>query len=164
MNGLIIRPYRPADAIGLATLFHRAVQEGTVRHYSAEQRQAWCASPPTSAGWRARVEDAETIVAERDGAHLGFMTMDMDTGYLDFAYVAPEVMGKGVAGALYAVLEGRAKARGLGRLETEASLLAQPFFRRHGWRIVKRQEVERDGVAIPNAVMEKRLQGRFAAA
>ncbi|MEJ6395161.1 GNAT family N-acetyltransferase [Gymnodinialimonas sp. 2305UL16-5] len=164
MNGLIIRPYRPADAIGLATLFHRAVQEGTAQHYSAEQRQAWCNAPPTSEGWRARVEEAVTIVAERDGRHLGFMTMDMETGYLDFAYVAPEVMGKGVAAALYAVIEGRARTQGLARLETEASLLAQPFFKRHGWRIVKRQEVERSGVKIPNARMEKRLVRRFAAA
>ncbi|WP_224814539.1 GNAT family N-acetyltransferase [Hasllibacter sp. MH4015] len=164
MNGLIIRPYRPADAIGLATLFHRAVQEGTSRHYSPEQREAWCDRPPTSAGWRARVEEAETIVAERDGAYLGFMTLDMETGYLDFAYVAPEVMGKGVADALYAVVEGRARVRGLDRLDTEASLLAQPFFARHGWRLIARQEVERAGVKIPNAVMEKRLGARVAAA
>ena len=164
MNGLIVRPYRPSDAIGLATLFHRAVQEGTAAHYSVEQRQAWCDRPPTSAGWRARVEEAETIVAEWGGVHQGFMTMDMETGYLDFAYVAPEAMGKGVADALYAVIEGRARVRGLVRLETEASLLAQPFFRRHNWRVVKTQEIDRGGVKIPNAVMDKRLVRRFAAA
>jgi putative acetyltransferase len=164
MNGVIIRPYRPADAIGLASLFHRAVQEGTVQHYDAAQREAWCDSPPTNAAWRARVEEADTIVAEKDGVHLGFMTMDMETGYLDFAYVAPNVMGQGVASALYAVIEGRARVRGHARLETEASLLAEPFFRRNGWRVVKRQEVERGGVKIPNAAMEKRLIRRFAAA
>ncbi|MEJ6388312.1 GNAT family N-acetyltransferase [Gymnodinialimonas ulvae] len=164
MNGVIFRPYRPSDAIGLATLFHRAVQEGTTAHYSAEQRAAWCDRPPTSAGWRARVEEAETLVAERHGAHVGFMTLDMEAAYLDFAYVAPEVMGKGVADSLYAMIEGRAKVQGLVRLETEASLLAQPFFKRHGWRVVKVQEVERQGVKIPNAMMEKRLVRRFAAA
>ena len=164
MNGLIIRPYRPSDAIGLATLFHRAVQEGAAGHYTPEQRTAWCDSPPTSAGWRARVEEAETLVAEHGDAQLGFMTMDMDTGYLDFAYVAPEVMGRGVAAALYTVLEGRARGRGLIRLETEASLLAQPFFARQGWRVVQAQEIVRAGVSIPNARMEKRLVQRFAAA
>lgn len=164
MNGLIIRPYRPADAIGLARLFHRAVHEGASQHYTEEQRAAWSPEPPTSEGWRARVEEAETIVAERDGAHLGFMTLDMDTGYLDFAYVAPEAMGRGVAASLYAVIEGRARVKGHVRLETEASLLAEPFFHRHGWRLVRRQMVERGGVEIPNALMEKRLVRRFAAA
>ena len=164
MNGLIIRQYRPADAIGLASLFHRAVQEGTVTHYTEAQRQAWCDRPPTSPGWRARVEEACTIVAEKDGRHLGFMTMDLSSGYLDFAYVAPEVMGQGVASALYAVIEGRARVEGHAMIETEASLLAEPFFRRHGWRVIKRQEVERAGVKIPNAAMQKRLIRRFAAA
>ena len=73
------------------------------------------------------------------------MTLDLSTGWLDFAYVAPEAMGQGVAETLYAVLEGRARAAGLTRLETEASLLAERFFARRGWRIEKRQEVERNG-------------------
>lgn len=164
MNGVIIRPYRVADAIGLASLYHRAVREGASAKYDAAQREAWSPCPPTSEGWRARVEEACTIVAERDGRLLGFMTLDLETGYLDFAYVAPEVMGQGVASALYAVIEGRARVHGHLRLETEASLLAEPFFRRNGWRVLKRQEVERAGVKIPNAAMEKRLVRRFAAA
>ncbi|OAN77462.1 hypothetical protein A8B78_14240 [Jannaschia sp. EhC01] len=164
MNGLIIRPYRPADAIPLATLYHRSVNEGASRKYDAAQRAAWSPAPPTSEGWRARVEEAETVVAEQNGTLLGFMTLDIDSGFLDFAYVAPEVMGKGVAAALYAVIEGRARVKGHTVLETEASLLAEPFFRRHGWRVIQRQEVERHGVKIPNARMEKRLVRRFAAA
>lgn len=164
MNGVIIRPYRPADAIPLATLYHRSVNEGTAPKYDAAQRAAWSPEPPTSAGWRARVEEASTVVAERDGALLGFMTLDMEAGFLDFAYVAPEVMGQGVASALYAVVEGRARVRGHAVIETEASLLAEPFFRRQGWRVVQWQDVERFGVKLPNARMEKRLIRRFAAA
>lgn len=164
MNGLIIRPYRPADAIPLATLYHRAVREGAALRYDDAQCEAWSPAPPTNAGWRARVEEAETIVAEHDGALLGFMTLDMGEGFVDFAYVAPEVMGQGVAASLYAVIEGRARVKGHSVLETEASLLAEPFFRRHGWRVIARQEVERHGVRIPNARMEKRLIRRFAAA
>ncbi|ABD54772.1 GNAT family N-acetyltransferase [Jannaschia sp. CCS1] len=164
MNGVIIRPYRPADAIPLATLYHRAVNEGAALKYDAEQRAAWSPQPPTSEGWRARVEEAETLVAERDGAILGFMTLDVAAGFVDFAYVAPDVMGQGVASALYAVIEGRARVKGHAVLETEASLLAEPFFLRQGWRVVQRQEVERCGVKIPNARMEKRLIRRFAAA
>lgn len=163
MNGLIIRPYRPADAIPLATLYHRAVRDGAAGKYDDAQREAWSPAPPTSEGWRARVEEAETVVAELNGALLGFMTLDMEAGYLDFAYVAPEVMGQGVASSLYAVIEGRARVKGHIVLETEASLLAEPFFRRNGWRVIKRQEVERNGVKIPNARMEKRLVRRFAA-
>lgn len=157
MNGLIIRPCRPADAIGLAILFHRAVHEGTGAQYDAAQRAAWSPAPPTDALWRARIEEATTIVAERDGVPLGFMTLDLGCGFLDFAYVAPEAIGRGVGATLYAVIEGRARVAGHRRLETEASLVAEPFFRRRGWQVVRRQQVERLGVALPNAAMAKEL-------
>lgn len=165
MNGLIIRPCRVTDAPGLAALYHRAVHDGTAPRYDAAQRAAWSPAPPTGEDWRRRLIDADTMLAERDDTPLGFMTLDLGTGWLDFAYVAPEAMGQGVGETLYAVLEGRARVAGLSRLETEASLLAEGFFARRGWRLSKRQEVERHGVRLPNAVMHKELsQKRRSAA
>ena len=157
MNGLLIRPYRADDAATLADVFHRAVHDGAARKYSARQRRAWSPAPPDGPGWAARLATPDTIVAERHGRAIGFMTLDLTTGYLDFAYVAPEVMGQGVAETLYAVIEGRARVAGVGTLETEASRLAEPFFLRRGWRLVGRQKVERHGVRIPNARMVKDL-------
>jgi putative acetyltransferase len=157
MNGLIIRPCRVTDAPGLAALYHRAVREGAAAHYTEAQRAAWSPAPPNGEEWRRRLVEADTILAERADRLLGFMTLDLGTGWLDFAYVAPEAMGQGVAETLYAVLEGRARAAGLSRIETEASLLAERFFTRRGWLVEKRQEVERNGVRLPNAVMAKSL-------
>ena len=161
MNGLIIRPCRVTDAPELAELYHRAVREGAAGHYDADQRAAWSPAPPTGEEWRRRLIEAQTVVAERAGRLLGFMTLDAQTGWIDFAYVAPEAMGRGVAETLYAVIEGRARAAGLTRLETEASLLAERFFTRRGWHVVTRQEVERHGQRLPNALMAKSL-ARFA--
>lgn len=157
MNGLMIRSCRVTDAPGLAQLYHRAVHEGAARHYSTVQRAAWSPAPPVDEGWRRRLIDAQTIVAERDDHLLGFMTLDVTTGWLDFAYVAPEVMGQGVADTLYAVLEGRARVAGLTRLETGASLLGERFFRRHGWQLRLRHQIEQGGVDLPHAVMLKDL-------
>ena len=55
-------------------------------------------------GWRRRLIEAQTIVAEQGDALLGFMTVDIATGWVDFAYVTPEVMGQGVADTLYAIV------------------------------------------------------------
>ncbi|MDG3042392.1 GNAT family N-acetyltransferase [Roseicyclus marinus] len=157
MNGLIIRPCRVTDAPELAELYHRAVREGAAAHYDAAQRAAWSPAPPKGEAWRRRLIEAQTVVAERAERLLGFMTLDMSTGWIDFAYVAPEAMGQGVAETLYAVLEGRARAAGLTRLETGASLLAERFFARRGWHVVARQTVERDGQLLANATMAKDL-------
>ncbi|MCG6883951.1 MAG: GNAT family N-acetyltransferase [Silicimonas sp.] len=151
-----VRSYSPEDAAPLAEVYHRAVREGAVRAYAPEQVAAWSPQVPEAARWRARLEAADTVVATEAEDPVGFMTMD-DNGYLDLAFVLPDVMGKGVSDAIYAVLEGRARSRGIRCLSTQASLLAEPFFARHGWQVVRRQEVEMDGVVLANAWMEKRL-------
>ena len=165
MNGVIFRPCRVTDAPGLAKIYHRAVHEGAGRHYSAEQCKAWSPAPPMDEGWRRRLIEAQTIVAEQGDALLGFMTVDIATGWVDFAYVTTEVMGQGVADTLYAIVEGRARSAGLRDLETEASLLGERFFRRHGWRVITRNQITRDGITMPSALMRKPLaRARLAAA
>lgn len=164
LTDLVVRSYRDGDAGALGAIFHRAVHEGAAARYSEAERRAWSPSVPDTAKWRARLAEAETVVAETPEGPVGFMTLDLSRAYLDLAFVLPEVMGKGVAGALHAVIESRARAAGLTRLTTEASLLAEPFFARQGYGLVKRQQIERLGVMLSNAVMEKALSRAGAAA
>jgi putative acetyltransferase len=157
-HGLLVRSFADGDAPALAGIFHRSVHEGAAARYTPEECAAWSPEVPDTRSWELRLAEADTVVAELPDGPVGFMSLDMGRAYLDLAFVLPEVMGRGIAGVLYAVLEGRARARGLSRLETEASLLAEPFFARHGWRLVRRQKVERLGVLLSNAVMEKPLE------
>jgi len=154
--GLRVRPYRPTDASAIAGLFYRAVHETAALLYNAEERQAWAPAPRPSSEWHARLTLIETIVAEDACGVAGFITLGPD-GHIDFVYVRPDVAGRGVAGALYAHLEGLARARGLARLYADASHLALRFFERRGWTRNQTQTVERRGVAITNHRVEKRL-------
>lgn len=154
--GITLRPGRPGDGPSAAAVFHAAVHEGASAFYTPEERAAWSPAPPDD-GWEARLLAGTCLVAEAAGGQMaGFMTLG-DDGHLDFAYVAPAWMGKGVADALYAQLEAQARARGLRVLDTAASHLARRFFARHGWQTVARQSVIRGGVAITNFRMEKPL-------
>ncbi|MBC55844.1 MAG: GNAT family N-acetyltransferase [Confluentimicrobium sp.] len=149
-----IRPGRPGDGPAAHHVLHAAVHQGAAAFYSAAERAAWAPDGPPAPDWEARLLSGHTLVAEdRAGAMIGFMTLGHD-GFLDFAYVAPGWMGKGVGDALYAALEPIARAAGMRVLSTEASHLARRFFHRHGWATVARQSVIRDGVAITNFRME----------
>jgi putative acetyltransferase len=156
-----VRSYREGDAEALAEVFHRSVREGAARRYSAAAVAAWSPELRPAEVWEKRLEGTDTIVATEDGVLIGFMNIDAK-GYLDLAFVLPEVMGKGVADAIYAVLEGRARATGLDTLTVQASLLAEPFFARQGWSLVRRQEIEIGGEVLRNARMEKRLRAEAA--
>ncbi len=72
-------------------------------------------------------------------------------------YVHKDHQGRGVATALLAALEARAREAGLTRLTTNASRIAKPFFLRRGFTLLASQRVERRGVEIENFRMEKAL-------
>lgn len=151
MPGVTVRPYAPSDAEAAAQVFFTAVREGARGAYSAEQRAAWAPEPPQGAAWRERLAGQHVVVAERDGALVGFMTLQ--GGHLDLAYVAPDEMGRGTAGLLYDAVLAEARRRRLVALTTDASHLAKRFFEKRGWRVVRAQEVERRGVTLVNFAM-----------
>lgn len=156
MDAISIRRFRDDDAEATARVFFDAVHLGAKGHYDEAQRRAWVPQPPAGARWRGRLRTQSTLVAERDGRVIGFMTLRPD-GYIDLAFVAPEFIGRGVAKRLYDAIHEEAMTLGLRRLYSEASHLARPFFERQGWSVVRAQSVERDGVSLTNFVMEKVL-------
>lgn len=160
---LQVRPYTPDDADRLGEVFYASVHEGAGRAYDAAQCAAWCPEPPSGDSWRARLQPLECVVAEDESGIVGFMCFEPETGYVDFTYVLPSAMGKGVADTLYAVCEGRLRARGVRRLTVQASELARSFFLRQGWQVLHRQEIERRGVMLHNYRMEKHLSREMVA-
>lgn len=85
-----------------------------------------------------------------NGDIIGFGDMD-ESGYLDRLYVHKDFQGQGVASAICDELERFAA----GIITTHASITAKPFFQHRGYRVVRKQEVIRRGVALTNFVMEK---------
>lgn len=155
-----IRPGRPGDGAAAFAVLHAAVHQGATAFYSASERQAWAPEQTPPPGWEAELLRGHARVAQdRRGALIGFMTLGTD-GFLDFAYVTPGWMGKGVANALYDAIEAAAHDAGLPVLSTEASHLAQRFLSRRGWRTVARQSVIRHGVALTNFRMERALHSQ----
>jgi putative acetyltransferase len=151
-----IRPLTHRDAAACHAIFHSAVHDGARQHYTVEQLNAWAPSKLPASGWAARLTQGFAVGAKRFGRLVGFFTLGRD-GHIDFAYVLPNEMGKGTAGALYEACEGQARAWGLDVMDTEASHLARRFFEKRGWHVTAQQVVIRDGVGIENFRMEKGL-------
>lgn len=151
-----IRLFGPDDAEALARVYYESVHFGTVDCYDVAQRRAWVEKVPETEEWRDRLRTQTTFVAENGSRLVGFMTLDAG-GHIDLAFVAPDVIGRGVAKALYDRVEAEALRIALKRLDTAASHLARPFFERQGWDLVREQLVTRGEVSLTNFVMEKHL-------
>ena len=90
------------------------------------------------------------MVAVNDGIIVGFGDIDRK-GYLDRLFVHTDYQRKGIASDICNCLEQAVQ----GNIVTHASITARPFFERRGYKVVKEQQVERQGIFLTNYVMIK---------
>jgi len=155
-RALEIRPYRPEDLEAIIAVFMSAVREVAARDYTPEQLAAWAPAEVDREAWAKRRLNRETWVAEVDGEVAGFTDLEPD-GHIDMMFVGARFQGRGAAGALLDAAEASARRQGLGRLFTEASLTARPFFEHRGFTVLAAQDVAVRGQVLRNFRMEKRL-------
>ena len=147
-----IRPYRPHDRAAAELVFYRAVREGAAAHYPAAELAAWAPSPEPDWTRPDKLVEQWCHVAEEDGRMTGFFSMD-DTGYLDMAFVIPEVMGNGTAAALYDTVMAHARAAGLTRFTVKAAVQSHRFLARRGWQLDRMQTFDEDGHSYTVAML-----------
>ncbi|UFU06918.1 GNAT family N-acetyltransferase [Ruania halotolerans] len=154
-----IRTYRsPDDATATFDVFQTAIRQTAASVYEPDQVEAWAGPARTDlSNWDTRRREAATLVAEVEGAVVGFADLTSD-GLVDMVFVHPRVGGKGIARALLTAVIRAARARGLTELRTFASRSAQPAFERLGFVVVAdRPDNMVRGVAVPNAEMRRNL-------
>lgn len=151
-----IRPYDAKDAPEIVLLFYETVRSVNRADYSQEQVEAWAPEVLDPEAWNARLTDRRTLVAEECGEVIGYAELEGD-GHLDTFYCRKDSVGRGVGSRLYRAVEQEALGWGCGRIFTEASITARPFFERHGFRTICERTVVRRGVELTNFAMEKHL-------
>ena len=145
-----IRKYQQSDCKILTELFYNTVHTVNAKDYTEEELNAWATGQVDLEKWDQSLQEHYSIVAVENGIIVGFGDIDK-TGYLDRLFVHADYQGKGIATAICDELEQVVA----GTLTTHASLTAKPFFEKRGYKVVKKQKVERQGVFLTNFVMEK---------
>ena len=145
-----LRKYQKSDCKELTELFYNTVQTVNAKDYTKEQLDVWATGQVDLEKWDRSLQEHYSIVAVDNGIILGFGDIDK-TGYLDRLYVHADYQGKGTATAICNQLEQAVQ----GKITTHASITAKPFFEKRGYKVVKKQEVERQGIFLTNFVMEK---------
>ncbi len=153
----VLRPAARNDIPAMMALFHASVHEVAGADYDKAQCNAWAPDSGEPARWEKRLVEQQVWIAETDGELSGFCAWTID-GYLDLLFVHPRHVRRGVATALCAKVDNDLHTRSVRRVHTQASLTAQPFFHRQGFRLIDHQVVHTRGVDLPNAVMEKILE------
>lgn len=146
-----IRKYKSSDCNEIADLFYNTVHFINSKDYTEDQLNVWATGNIDIDEWNKSFLNNYTLIAEENGIIIGFGDID-DEGYLDRLYVHKDYQNIGVATALCDRLEKKYEVE---RITTHASITAKSFFEKRGYRVVKKQFVERNGVRLINYIMER---------
>jgi len=161
-EGLSVDIARPEDATAIAKIHFAAVHQTAAAWYSEEVRLAW--SPPVNEGrierMRLVIERSEevTLVVRSHEAVVGFGSLVPADCELRAVYVHPQWGRRGVGTLLLRSLEEQAQKQGVPFLQMDASLNAQRFYERNGYRVLARGlHRSRSGQKIDCVKMRKDL-------
>lgn len=151
MKGFYIRSYQSSDLKEIAELFYNTVHSINARDYTYEQLDAWATGNVNLDEWNKTLSEHFSLVAMKDDNIVGFGDMDA-AGYLDRLYVHKDYQRQGIATAICDALESAFAGE---RMSVHASITAKPFFIKRGYKVIKEQQVVRNGILITNFVMER---------
>ncbi len=120
------------------------------KDYTKEQLDVWAIGQVDLEKWNQSLQEHYSIVAIENEVIVGFGDIDK-TGYLDRLFVHADYQGKGIATGICNQLEQTIQ----GNITTHSSITAKPFFEKRGYRVIKEQQVERQGIFLANFIMEK---------
>lgn len=147
-----IRRYHESDCSLLAELFYNTVHNVNKKDYSKEQLDVWATGKVDLQIWNNSLQEHYTLVALIDGFIVGFGDIAFN-GYLDRLFVHHEYQGRGIATKLCNRLEKSVQ----GNITTFASVTAKSFFMHRDYKVIKEQQVERQGVLLKNYLMIKHI-------
>lgn len=145
-----LRRYQPSDCKEVTELFYNTVHIVSAKDYTKEQLDVWATGQADLEKWDQSLQEHYSIVAVDNEIIVGFGDIDK-TGYLDRLFVHADYQGKGIATAICNQLEQAVR----GDITTHASITAKPFFEKRGYKVVKEQQAERQGIFLTNFCMEK---------
>lgn len=148
-----IMEYHPFDIKEITELFHNTVHTVNAKDYTEEQLAVWAKKEMDLEAWNASLLSHRSYVARTGESIVGFGDID-GTGYLDRLFVHKDYQRCGIGTLLCDKLE---SVSATDKITVHASITAKPFFEHRGYRTVRQQEVERQGILLTNYIMEKDL-------
>jgi len=128
-----VRPAGESDVDGIWRVHNDSVRVLCRERYGAPEIAAWIAFRPPEA-YRSALASRTLFVAERRNEIVGFGQFDPARGEVEACYVSPGALGQGIGSELVARMEEQARATGHAVVRLNATLNAETFYARLGYR------------------------------
>jgi putative acetyltransferase len=160
---MIIRRATDEDLQQVAAVHASSIVDLCAQHYSVVQLAQW-KDALRPEGYAALLATREFLVAEENGALLGFGILDLGESLINATYVSPKVARRGVGRRLVQAMETIARQQGVTRLHLSSTLNAVPFYESLGY-LQEGPSTNRlpTGIELPCVVMTKDLATKMQA-
>ncbi len=151
-----LRRFQPHDIDAVMALYRHSIRTLGIQEYTEEQVRIWSHFPVSREAFLETLLEGVTILSEVDGVIASFGQLN-PPDHIAYLFCAPEYARSGHASSVYLQLEADARAQGEGRLRTEASRIARPFFEKQGYSIIETEEVLHHEIGFERFKMEKKI-------
>ncbi len=151
-----LRPFRISDENVIREIYAEAIEGQCVGFYTSDQIRAWA-----SLAWLPGVIDGSLRAGKGwvscENNFIAAFAIRNPLNRLALLYCRSRLARRGHATALLNRVEKEAKAEGINKLVTEASLLSSSLLTRQGWLLKKTEGIEIGGIDFQRFLMEKYL-------
>lgn len=152
-----IRKAIVSDIPELMELYRGTVLTVNRKDYSAEEVEDWASCADNTPRGEDFFAEQQYMVAETvEGRIVGFGSI-YNTGYMHTMFVHKDFQHQGIATLLYQALEAYAREKGAGRITSEVSITARPFFEKQGLMVDEEQKRKAGKLYLTNYKMSKAL-------
>jgi predicted N-acetyltransferase YhbS len=128
-----VRPAGESDVDGIWHVHNESIRALCRGRYGEREIAAWIAFRPPQA-YRSALASRTLFVAEREGEIVGFGQFDPARSEIEACYVSPDTVNRGVGSDLVLRMEEEARAKGHEVVRLNATLNAETFYARLGYR------------------------------
>ena len=146
----------PEDSEALTDIWRESILQRAHSSFSEEQIFAWAARVRTPEIYSQEAEHRKIWAWTENETLIAFIELEPN-GHIDRLYALKEASGRGLATKLIRHVINHAQETDLKQLYTEASDLARPAFERCGFKMIRKNPVNIDGVSMHNWIMERGL-------
>jgi GNAT superfamily N-acetyltransferase len=151
---MVFRPAQAGDGEAVFNVTRFSVAGLASDHYSRDQIANWMGER-TPAFYEDVIATGRMVVVERGGAIVAYV--DAEPGEVTRLFVLPDAAGKGVGARLLKMGIEAARLGHDGPVKLEATINAQSFYERHGFKPVGRGHFSHGAGGVPIEIVHMEL-------
>ena len=152
-----IRKARPEDAKEIVKLVRETIRKVNSEDYTKKQVNAWVSSNKAKKMREFIAGKRKVFVAVDKDKIIGMATWTQSENQVGALYVQKDRIGEGIGKKLYDRVEEEARKAGTKELKLYSTITAVPFYKKRGYKSVRKTHVTMNKVKIPCVIMKKKL-------